>query len=128
MASENALFVTRARESRLKAMINNQKELTQKTEETLAEERKQTEQEIFEDILGLNGKEEVKKTAFGSQVAEKIIFSINVMGASKWQHGQNAQLFISESGAIFISSTDETGQLVINRTFQIMSLRALTLL
>jgi len=57
MASENALYVTRARETRLKSMINNQKELTQKTEETLAEERKQTEQEIFEDILGLNGKE-----------------------------------------------------------------------
>jgi hypothetical protein len=35
---------------------------------------------------------------------------------------------MSASGSVFISSTSETGQMVINRTFNLMSMKAMTLL
>ena len=85
--------------------------------------------ETFEDILGFNNKEDVKALAFGNQLQEKIIFSTNVaQKINKFQQGPPAQLFMSESGTIFLSSTNDEGQMVIMRTFNLMNLKAMTLL
>lgn len=67
-ASENALHISRARNTRLKAMIENQKELTNKTEDNLDEEKRQLELEIFDDVLGFNDREDIKKLAFGNDL------------------------------------------------------------
>ena len=86
------------------------------------------EAETLVDTLGFNSNQNVKKLALGDVGGENIIFSINVMRVSKWQQNSNVQLFISQSGTIFISQLEEDGQMTISRKIQIMSLQALTLL
>lgn len=53
-ASENALHTTRARETRLKAMIEYQRQLMKKTEDGMEQELAQTEKDLFVDSLALN--------------------------------------------------------------------------
>lgn len=53
-ASENALYTTRARETRLRAMIEYQRQLIKKTEEGVEQEEAAREQELLKDSEGLN--------------------------------------------------------------------------
>lgn len=48
-ASENALQIARARETRLKGMIEKQKEVTKMCDDSLEKQKAQMEAEIFED-------------------------------------------------------------------------------